>query len=131
MEDQLKARAATVLGPLESEIMTIMWRSQRSLSVREVATLLKGTDRAYTTVMTVMVRLSEKGILRRRQAGKAHLYEAIFSEEAMLSRSAKKTIRKLVNDFGEVALAHFAEELERAKPDALARLRKLRNQSKR
>lgn len=107
--------------------MAIVWRSGRPLSVRDVATQLKGSDRAYTTVMTIMGRLAEKDILRRRQVGKAYVYEARFSEQAMLSRSARRSVRKLVNDFGEVALAHFAEELERAKPETLARLRKLRD----
>ena len=124
----LKARAANVLGPLESKIMAIIWTSGKPLSVRDVVGDLKGQDLAYTTVMTVMSRLAEKGILRRRQAGKAYVYEAKFSEQGMLSRSAQRTVRKLVNDFGEVALAHFAEELDRAKPETLARLRKLRDQ---
>lgn len=126
----LKARAATVLGPLESEIMLVIWKSRRPLSVREVVGELRGHDRAYTTVMTVMSRLAEKDILTRRPNGKAYVYEAKMSEQGMLSRSAQRSVRKLVHDFGEVALAHFAEELERAKPETLARLRKLRDQPK-
>ena len=111
--------------------MTVIWRSRRPLSVREVAGELHGQDRAYTTVMTVMSRLAEKAILRRRQVGKAYVYEAKLSEQQMLSRTARRTVRKLVNDFGEVALAHFAEELDRAKPETMARLRKLRAPSER
>ena len=125
----MKARAASVLGPLESAIMAIVWRSGRPLAVRDVVTELKDSDRAYTTVMTVMGRLAEKGILRRRQAGKAYLYEAKFTEEDMLSRSAQKRVRKLVSDFGEVALAHFADELDRMTPEMLARLRNLKKRS--
>lgn len=109
--------------------MAIIWRSARPLSVRDVVDQLNDHGRAYTTVMTVMSRLSEKGILRRRQAGKAYVYEARFDEEAMLSRSAQRSVRKLVRDFGDVALAHFAEELERAKPETMARLRRLREPS--
>lgn len=109
--------------------MAIVWRSRRPLSVRDVVGELKGHDLAYTTVMTVMSRLADKDILRRRQAGKAYVYEAKLNEQEMLSRSAQRTVRKLVNDFGEVALAHFADEIERAKPETLARLRKLRDQA--
>ena len=111
--------------------MKVIWRARRPLLVREVVAELKGQDRAYTTVMTVMCRLAEKDILRRRPFGKAYLYEATLTEQAMLSRSAGRTVRKLVSDFGEVALAHFAEELERAEPDTLARLRKLRGKPER
>ncbi len=106
--------------------MLVIWKSKRPLSVREVVGGLRGHDRAYTTVMTVMSRLAEKDILARRQIGKAYVYEANMSEQGMLSRSAQRSVRKLVHDFGEVALAHFAEELERAKPETLARLRRLR-----
>ena len=127
---ELKAHAATVLGPLESKIMAIVWRSPGSVSVRDVVGHLKGESPAYTTVMTVMGRLVEKDILRRRPAGKAYAYEAKLSEREMLSRSARRTVRKLVNDFGDVALAHFADELDRAKPETLERLRRLRDQSR-
>jgi predicted transcriptional regulator len=111
--------------------MAIIWRSQQPLSVRDVVGELKGQNLAYTTVMTVMSRLAEKDILRRRPVGKAYVYGAKLSEQAMLSRSARRTVRKLVNDFGEVALAHFVEELDRAKPETISRLRKLRAPSAR
>lgn len=109
--------------------MAIIWRSSGPLSVRDVAGELSGQRLAYTTVMTVMSRLAEKDILRRRQAGKAYVYEAKLSEQEMLSRSARRTVRKLVNEFGDVALAQFADELDRAKPGTIERLRQLRDRS--
>lgn len=124
----MSLRAHKLLGPLEAKIMAIAWGAQRPLSVRDVVEGLGRSASAYTTVMTVMGRLTEKGVLRREQVGKAYLYEARLSEDAYLSRRAQRSVRQLVSAFGDVALAHFADELERAKPGTLERLRRLRDQ---
>lgn len=64
-----------VLGDLEQHVMAVLWRAQRSLSVREVHEMLHySRDVAYTTVMTVLDRLSKKGVVERRIDGRAWLY---------------------------------------------------------
>lgn len=109
--------------------MAVVWRTPRPVTVRDVVETL-GTPRpAYTTAMTIMGRLTEKRILRRKPVGKAYVYEARLSEHEFLARSAQHRIRRLVEDFGDVALAQFAEELDRAKPGTVERLRRLRDRS--
>lgn len=105
--------------------MSTAWKADGPLVVRDVVDALGPPRPAYTTVMTIMSRLADKGLLRRRAAGKAYLYEPRFTEEQFLARTAQRSVRKLVEDFGELALAQFAEELNRAKPSAKERLRKL------
>lgn len=62
------------MGPLEAEIMDLVWRAQGA-TVREIWQALGGQDRAaYTTVMTTLQRLFEKGYLDREPAGRAHRY---------------------------------------------------------
>jgi len=63
--------------------MTRVWRWNRSVTVREVLEDLR-EDRAiaYTTVMTVMDNLHQKGWVRRRQEGRAYLYEAVSTRAA-------------------------------------------------
>lgn len=111
--------------------MAIVWKTPRSVTVRDVVDTLGGPRPAYTTVMTIMGRLTEKRILRRKPVGKAYAYEARLTEDDFLARSAQRSIRRLVEDFGDVALAQFADELSRAKPGMLDRLRKLRDTSER
>ena len=63
--------AGSMLGPLEAEVMAVLWRAGAPLPVREVAAELNaGRDAAlaYTTVMTVMSRLAGKGILARSRS---------------------------------------------------------------
>jgi len=64
-----------VLGELENAVMEILWSHRVAMSVRDVHDLLaRQRDLAYTTVMTVLDRLSKKGIVHRELEGRAWLY---------------------------------------------------------
>jgi predicted transcriptional regulator len=110
-----------VLGPLEADVMRAVWRAKTPVSVRDVLASLNKSRReslAYTTVMTVMSRLAEKEILRRKAQGRAFLYEAAVQDAAAIA------VRGLVRDFGESAVAQFVDEA-RADPKLLRRLERL------
>jgi predicted transcriptional regulator len=125
----MKSKASKLLGPLESRVMAVVWKTPGPVTVRDVVEALNDPRPAYTTAMTIMGRLTEKRILRRKPVGKAYAYEARLTEDEFLAHRAQRSIRRLVEDFGEVALAQFADELSRAKPGTLDRLRKLRDAS--
>ena len=115
-----------LLGELEREIMERLWERDGA-SVRAVLEALNARrppDRqlAYTTVMTVMARLAEKGLLVRRLLGKAHEYAPAESREAFLARASRELARQMVADFGEAAIAGFLDVLEDVAPERLARL---------
>lgn len=117
-----------VLGALERDIMEEMWSAQ-GRSVRDVLAALNARrgpahPLAYTTVMTVMSRLADKGMLRRKLVGKAHEYEAAESREAFLARTSQDIARCLIADFGEAAVAGFLCVLEDVAPERLAKLRR-------
>lgn len=110
-----------MLGPLENEVMQAVWSADQPVSVRDVVERLNGRRRdelAYTTVMTVMSRLAEKGVLTRVRAGRGYLYEAAAPDAAGLA------VRGVLREHGDAAIAHFVEEA-RADPKALKRLQKL------
>ena len=77
-----KRRVPPPLHELESEVMEEIWRRDEA-TVRDVLEALnKGRkQRAYTTIMTIMARLDEKGMLRRRKRGKTHVYRPVMSRE--------------------------------------------------
>lgn len=91
--------------------------------MREVAEALRG-NLAYTTVMTVLGRLHEKGLVGRQQRGKGYLYTPRFSPAELHDRMAKYLVDEIVEDFGDVALAHFAGALDRLDRRRLAHLRR-------
>ncbi|MCK1798284.1 BlaI/MecI/CopY family transcriptional regulator [Streptomyces sp. XM4193] len=71
------------LGDLEDAVMTRVWEWNRPVTVREVLEdLQQGRQIAYTTVMTVMDNLHQKGWLRREQEGRAYRYEAVSTRAA-------------------------------------------------
>ena len=108
------------LGSLEAKIMQVAWDDHDSfLSVRDVLVQLEG-GLAYTTVMTVMNRLYEKGLLRRRRNGRAWVYRCAMSREAF----AAATMSEVLNTASDrrSALLHFVADLPGEDADALRRL---------
>ena len=109
------------LGPLERDVMRVLWAAAEPLTVRAVLEHLNHVRQpplAYTTVMTVMARLAEKEILRRHRVGRAYVYEPAVPDEAAIA------VRELVRDYGETAVAHFVDEA-RADPKIRRRLERL------
>lgn len=103
---------ADVLGPLEAEVMEIVW-DLRDATVREVHQALAGRRPiAYTTVMTTMGRLTEKGILRRVEEQPAHHYFPIVTREQYASSTVKSVVDWLVNHFRDPAVAYFIDRVE-------------------
>ena len=106
--------------------MEEIWRRGEA-TVRDVLTTLNrgSRERAYTTVMTIMSRLDDKGLLTRERRGKSDLYRPVMSREAYMDVRAEAEVEALVDEFGDVALAHFAEQVDRLDAKRLRALRKL------
>lgn len=64
--------AASVLGPLEADVMEVLWNCAEA-NVRDVTQHLP-RPLAYTTVMTTLDRLYKKGLLTRRKSERAFVY---------------------------------------------------------
>jgi predicted transcriptional regulator len=108
-------------GPLESEVMGVVWRAGRPVAVREVVDDLnesRSEPLAYTTVMTVMSRLAEKDALSRRKVGRTYVYEANAPDAAGIA------VKDVLRAYGDVAVAHFVDEA-RADPSLRRRLQRL------
>jgi predicted transcriptional regulator len=117
----IRGEGAGRLGSLEAEVMAVMWSDREPRSVRSVLDELNRGRRhphAYTTVMTVMARLAEKDILRRKKDGRGYLYEVAVGDEAGIA------VRDVIRDFGDSAVASFVEQA-RADPKLARRLERL------
>lgn len=113
------------LGSLESLVLHSVWR-HGDVTVRMVmADIATEHPVAYTTVMTVMVRMAEKGLLRRQLSGKTHIYSAALSPEEFAAAVSQRMFQSLVSEFGDLAIAQFAAELARVDPQQLRRLKQL------
>ncbi len=114
-----------ILGDLETDIMEIVW-ADSEITVREVYEQLKAQrEIAYTTVMTVMSRLAEKGLLKKIKEGAAYLYRATSSREEFTQSTVKKIINELLADFTAPAISQFVESLGNEKPEKMEELARL------
>jgi len=115
-----------LLGELQAVIMRLMWE-RHTATVREIFEVLNAAGRssAYTTVMTVMARLAEKGLLARERAGKMHVYHSTTTQEGFLRQTAAKRVQQLVEDFGDLAMAQFLVEVTELDPERRRQLARL------
>jgi predicted transcriptional regulator len=115
------------LHELETEIMEEVWR-QGETTVKLVMEALNRKakpPRAYTTYMTVMRRLDDKAMLARTRNGRHDTYVPRMTREEYLERRAGAEVRDLVDEFGDVALAHFAKSLSTLDPARRRQLQRL------
>lgn len=115
------------LHDLEAEVMKEVW-GRREASVRQVMDALNlaaSAPRAYTTYMTVMVRLHSKGLLERERRGKADIYAPVLGREEYLARRAGIEVNALLDRFGDAALVHFARRMDGLDAGRLRQLRAL------
>ena len=114
-----------VLGTLESDVMEAVWARGES-SVRDVQRRLEATRPiAYTTVMTTLARLAQKGLLRRRKVEGAYLYAPAVTRDQLATTVADSVIDGLLDGFGPAAVSRLLDRVQQEDPgriEALARL---------
>ena len=104
------------LGPLESEILEIVWHLETATVKNVHDTILQDPNRelAYTSVTTVLQRLTQKGWLKCSKKGRAFSWQALVSkEQARAIRSYEKLNGFLAVSNPDV-VASFADSLDTA-----------------
>ncbi|MQA17876.1 MAG: BlaI/MecI/CopY family transcriptional regulator [Pseudonocardiaceae bacterium] len=98
----------------------MLWsRPQEYLQVRDVCIELD-SSLAYTTVMTLLVRLTTKGLLTRRRRGRAYVYRPRISRSDYAARAMVQTMED-ASDVPDVLL-RFVDELSEEQQAALRAL---------
>ena len=114
--------AGRLLGELEREVMKSVWAHAGPATIRGVANTLPRKDIAYTTIMTIMNRLAEKGLLIRNEAQQPHLYAPRYSEAEFYRSIAGTMLGRIQKEFGAVAVACFVEEAEKVSKKKLKKV---------
>ena len=119
------AKKSAQLGELEAEIMGIVWE-RGEVSVQDVKDALEPKrPLAYTTVMTVMSRLAEKGVLDRHKEGRAYLYSPNSPQEKLAGSMLRSLVDRLYDGASGKAIAHLLESDQAVDEEELDRLEKL------
>jgi predicted transcriptional regulator len=120
-------RALGLLGRLEARIMRAVWTAQvrEPFAVRDVHAHM--AELAYTTVMTTLRRLADKGLLvADATVGKrAYDYRSAGTPEAFLAAASQREAQQVLDRYGDAALAAFAARLDALTPEQRKRLEEL------
>jgi predicted transcriptional regulator len=108
MRDRRKDTARRAPGTLEAEVLSVLWSSAEPLSPADVQARLEN-ELAYTTVVTILTRLHDKGVATREKHGRSFRYDAVDDEAGLAARKMTKVLDG-EPDRGSV-LARFVTQL--------------------
>ncbi len=95
----------------ELEMMRIVWRHDTPVTVRDVYEELR-THRpvAYTTVMTSMKTLEQKGYLKATQQDRAYLYRPSKPKQQVIRAMVREFVDRVFNGSAGPLVAHLVED---------------------
>ena len=112
------------MSPAETEILRLIWQCGEA-TVRQICDQLPpARDIRYNTVQTLLVRLEQKGYLRHRLEGKAHLFYPVAKREDVLRRTVRDFLDRLFGGDPR-PLVQFLAEDGKINEEDIKRLRKL------
>ena len=101
------------LAPLELECLSALWPMGEG-TVRDIHRRLSvARPRAYTTVLTIMDRLAQKGIVARRKVGRAYWYQAKLSADEARLKAVEKIVARFFDGSAEALAAHLSAQISR------------------
>ena len=95
-------------GALEAEILATLWAAEQPLTPAEVRREL-GSNLAYTTVMTALSRLHEKGVVDRERVGRAYAYSPMLDRAGIAAERMRGLLES--GEDREAVLAQFVGAL--------------------
>lgn len=114
------SRVAPVMGELQAQIITVLWRLEAG-TVEQVRKALPPRCRgAHTTVRAALNRLVEHGFLTRERDGRAFVYRANITEPQYLACTIQRTLAAASPDARQTVLAQLISDLpDRDRADML------------
>ncbi|MDQ0859874.1 BlaI/MecI/CopY family transcriptional regulator [Bacillus sp. V2I10] len=113
-----------ILGPLELEVMKVIWSRKEGTVQHVLIELNKQNSYAYTTIMTIMNRLDKKGILTRSKLGKGYEYKPCYSPNELIQQNSSEQVEHLLHHYGDIAITQFVDAVGH-NPDQLNKLKEL------
>ncbi len=110
----------------EADVMQVLWEHGPSV-VNEVKDKL-ADDLAYTTVLTILRTLEQKGYVKHEEEGRVHRYFAAVKEEAARKSALQHLTGKLFKGSAELLFTHLVSD-RKLSSDQIRRMRDLLAQS--
>ena len=106
----------------ELDVMTVLW-DLSSATVSDVQERLSD-DLAYTTVLTMLRTLEEKGYVDHTQEGRAYRYHPLVARDRAQTSALRRLTRKLFSGSSEMLLTHLVSDRD-LDDEELRRLQRL------
>ena len=101
--------------PAELELLKILWERNGPATVRDILEVVNqqsDAPRAYTSVMSLMNVMTEKGLLRRSPQGRAFVYEPALPREQTLRSMLSETLERAYSGSASLLVAHLLDQSE-------------------
>ena|SRR5437762_13452130 len=106
----MRPKSATLTAH-ELELMKIVWRQEQGVTVRDVYEALRARRPiAYTSVMTAMKTLEQKGYLKASQHDRAYLYRPVRSRQHVIRSMVREFVDRVFNGAGRPLVLHLLED---------------------
>ncbi len=102
------------LAKQELEVMKLIWRSESgTATVRDVYEALRERRTiAYTSVMSTMRTLEQKGFLTKWEDGRAYVYQPTRAKEQVVLGLVEDFVGRVFNGSGEALVVHLIKQLD-------------------
>lgn len=107
------------MGSLEADVLDVLWRGDEPLTPGEVLDALDA-GLAYTTVMTILSRLWQKGLVERTKQGRAFAYRAVLSEADLAAGRMREAMAATSDRMA--TMSRFVDTLDKRETAALRAL---------
>ena len=107
--------------------MKLVWAREQGVTVRDIyEALLEERKVAYTTVMTMMRILEQKGFLKKSQDERAYVYRPVQPKAQVIGAMVREFVNRVFNGSAEPLLVHLVEDhhLSRKDLEDIAKLRR-------
>jgi predicted transcriptional regulator len=101
-------RSILDLAPFELDCMNALWPLGEATVKQVRESLAEKRPRAYTTIMTILDRLAQKGIVTRRKMGRAYLYRANLQSSDAQESAVEQVVTGFFGGSREALAAHLA-----------------------
>lgn len=117
---------AKVLGDLEARVMRTVWQLGRPATARTVhARVLPEHPVAIHTVITILNKLVDKGLLHREKRDDLFHYEATLTEVEFRTQASRRVVEGILSLGAAAVSASFVDVLADRDPEQLAELARL------
>ena len=102
---------SSTLTAHELELMKIVWRHDGAVTVRDVYEALRARRPvAYTTVMTSLKTLEQKGHLKATQQDRANVYRPAKPKQQVIREMVREFVDRVFNGAGQPLVVHMLED---------------------